>query len=215
MDVKPLESASDGSPYFLLTATDLSAELWIEQQSKSGKAFYVGIMDKHYIVRKFHVNFVPAVEPADVTVLNHSMFDFISAAEHDIIRAQLAQCAIDKVQQDLFMHTLRFDELSELAMRTTIYPIYNGFGEFEQFAFSIWEMQETSSSEQSSTKLKIWMAKRDLSASQLSQSTGISLQTISKLRNGKISKPQRLTAELIASELRVDVQEIWPELVRR
>jgi lambda repressor-like predicted transcriptional regulator len=59
------------------------------------------------------------------------------------------------------------------------------------------------------------MAKRDLSASQLSLATGISLQTISKLRNGKISRPQRLTAELIASELRVDVQEIWPELVRR
>lgn len=215
LDVKPLESVADGSPYYLLTATDLTAEQWIEQQSKSGKAFYVGIMDKHYIVRKFHVNFVPAVEPADVTVLNHSMFDFISPAEHEHIRAQLNQCAIDKIQQDLFMHTLRFDELSELAMRTTIYPIYNGFGEFEQFAFSIWEMQESSDSEQSGTKLKIWMAKRDLSASQLSLSTGISLQTISKLRNGKISKPQRLTAELIASELRVDVQEIWPELVRR
>jgi DNA-binding Xre family transcriptional regulator len=115
----------------------------------------------------------------------------------------------------LYLHTLRFDEISELAFRTTIFPIYDGFGEIEQFAFSIWEMQESSGSEQSGTKLKIWMAKRDLSASQLSLATGISLQTISKLRNGKISRPQRLTAELIASELRVDVQEIWPELVRR
>jgi DNA-binding Xre family transcriptional regulator len=148
-------------------------------------------------------------------VLNHSIFDFLNAAEHDLIRAQFKQCATDKIQQNLYMRTLRFDELSELALRTTICPIYNGFGEIEQFAFSIWEMQESSNSEQSGTKLKIWMAKRDLSASQLSLSTGISLQTISKLRNGKISKPQRLTAELIASELRVDVQEIWPELIRR
>ncbi|WP_281271994.1 helix-turn-helix domain-containing protein [Paenibacillus cellulosilyticus] len=215
LDVKPLETNSDGGPYYLLTATDLSAEHWLEQQSKSGKSFYVGIMDTHYIVRKFHVNYAPAVEPADVTLLNHSIFDFLNVAEHEQIKAQMRQCVIDKTQRDLFMHTLRFDELSELALRSTICPIYDGFGEIECFAFSIWEMQESSSSEQSSTKLKIWMAKRDLSASQLSLSTGISLQTISKLRNGKISKPQRLTAELIASELRVDVQEIWPELVRR
>lgn len=215
LDVKMLETASREGPYYLLTATDLSADLWIDQQSKSGKSFYVGILDKHYIVRKFHVNFTPAVEPADVTVLNHSIFDFLNVAEHERIRAQLRECILDRNQRDLFMHTLRFDELSELALRTTICPIYNGFGEIEQFAFSIWEMQESSSSEQSGTKLKIWMAKRDLSASQLSLSTGISMQTISKLRNGKIIKPQRLTAELIASELRVDVQEIWPELVRR
>ncbi|GMK38013.1 hypothetical protein PCCS19_10670 [Paenibacillus sp. CCS19] len=215
LEVQPLESAADGSPYYLLTATDLSADHWIEQQSKSGKSFYVGILDTYYIVRKFHVNFIPAVEPSDVTLLNHSIFDFLNAAEHEQIRAQLKKIEFDKVQRDVLMHTLRFDDTSELALRVTIYPIYNGFGEIEQFAFSIWEMQESSSSEQSGTKLKIWMAKRDLSASQLSLSTGISLQTISKLRNGKISKPQRLTAELIASELRVDVQEIWPELVRR
>nr|WP_272898796.1 helix-turn-helix transcriptional regulator [Paenibacillus sp. MMS18-CY102] len=64
-------------------------------------------------------------------------------------------------------------------------------------------------------KLKIWMAKRDISTSQLSLSTGISIQTISKLRNGKITKPQRLTAELIASELRVEITDIWPEVGRR
>jgi DNA-binding Xre family transcriptional regulator len=215
LDVKPLESIADGGQHYLLSATDLSAEEWLEQQSKSGKAFYVGIMDKHYIVRKFHVNFPSAVEPADVTVLNHSIFDLLNAEGHEQIRAQLKQCIIDKNQRDLYLHTLRFDEISELAFRTTIFPIYDGFGEIEQFAFSIWEMQESSGSEQSGTKLKIWMAKRDLSASQLSLATGISLQTISKLRNGKISRPQRLTAELIASELRVDVQEIWPELVRR
>jgi hypothetical protein len=55
-------------------------------------------------------------------------------------------CIIDKNQRDLYLHTLRFDEMSELAFRTTIFPIYDGFGEIEQFAFSIWEMQESSGS---------------------------------------------------------------------
>ncbi|GLX69137.1 helix-turn-helix domain-containing protein [Paenibacillus glycanilyticus] len=61
-------------------------------------------------------------------------------------------------------------------------------------------------------RLKMWMAKRDLSANQLSAATHISLQTISKLRNGHIAKPNRLTAELIAGELQVAVSDIWPEV---
>jgi DNA-binding Xre family transcriptional regulator len=64
----------------------------------------------------------------------------------------------------------------------------------------------------SAKRLKMWMAKRDISTNQLAASTNISLQTISKLRNGHIQKPNRLTAELIASELQVAVRDIWPEV---
>nr|WP_281378797.1 helix-turn-helix transcriptional regulator [Paenibacillus phyllosphaerae] len=53
------------------------------------------------------------------------------------------------------------------------------------------------------------MARRKISAQELSESTGISVQTISKLRNGKILKPQRLTAELLATVLGVKPQDIW------
>ncbi|NIK67559.1 MULTISPECIES: helix-turn-helix domain-containing protein [unclassified Paenibacillus] len=64
----------------------------------------------------------------------------------------------------------------------------------------------------SSKRLKMWMAKRDISANQMAAATNISLQTISKLRNGHIQKPNRLTAELIAGELQVAVSDIWPEV---
>lgn|GEM_PF-4931340 len=64
----------------------------------------------------------------------------------------------------------------------------------------------------SAKRLKMWMAKRDISTNQLASITNISLQTISKLRNGHIKKPNRLTAELIAAELQVAVSDIWPEV---
>lgn len=64
----------------------------------------------------------------------------------------------------------------------------------------------------SAKRLKMWMAKRDISANQMAAATNISLQTISKLRNGHIKKPSRLTAELIAAELQVAVSDIWPEV---
>lgn len=64
----------------------------------------------------------------------------------------------------------------------------------------------------SAKRLKMWMAKRDISANQMATATNISLQTISKLRNGHIKKPSRLTAELIAAELQVAVSDIWQEV---
>lgn len=97
-------------------------------------------------------------------------------------------------------------------MSVSFTPIIDGFGDVLEFAFVIWDLRPVDDCIEASMKLRIWMAKRDITVGYLSSSTGISIQTISKLRNGKILKPQRLTAELIASELQVDVHDIWSEI---
>ncbi|MBP3962484.1 helix-turn-helix domain-containing protein [Paenibacillus lignilyticus] len=58
-------------------------------------------------------------------------------------------------------------------------------------------------------KLRLLMVEKKLSVTQLAENTQISLTTISNIRNGKIKKPQRLTAHLIAAELGVEPGEIW------
>ncbi|WP_165822557.1 helix-turn-helix domain-containing protein [Paenibacillus montanisoli] len=58
-------------------------------------------------------------------------------------------------------------------------------------------------------KLRLLMLENNVSVTQLAERTQISLTTISNIRNGKIRKPQRLTAHLIATELGVSPEEIW------
>lgn len=60
-----------------------------------------------------------------------------------------------------------------------------------------------------SYKLRLLMLERSISVTRLAELTQISLTTISNIRNGKIKKPQRLTAQLIADELGVSPSDIW------
>ncbi|WP_308638316.1 helix-turn-helix domain-containing protein [Paenibacillus silvisoli] len=61
----------------------------------------------------------------------------------------------------------------------------------------------------SAYKLRLLMLEKNVSVTQLAERTQISLTTISNIRNGKIKKPQRLTAHLIATELGVAPEDIW------
>ncbi|EFM09926.1 transcriptional regulator, XRE family [Paenibacillus curdlanolyticus YK9] len=217
MEIKPLPCCDEdatGRTYYLIIAKDMSADKWLEQQSSVAKALNIGICDHEYIVRKFHQNYSP-LTGADHSPLHQSIFDFLDPNVHEMIREQLSNASIDSSSREIVVRTVSFEDMSGLEMRATICPIFDGFGAIQEFAFSVWDLKEANDSGQPGMKLKIWMAKRDISTSQLSLSTGISIQTISKLRNGKITKPQRLTAELIASELRVEVSDIWSEVGRR
>ncbi len=214
LNVKSIDAHDEeGRPMFLIIAKDMSAEKWLEQQSRTGKALYTGICDSQYLIRMFNTHVQQTM--SDISIVNQSIFDYLDPSEHDTIREQLLSCGMAEYPCDIVVHTIKFDELSELELRATICIIFDGFGHIQQYAFSVWDMRESEEADQPGMKLKIWMAKRDISASQLSALTGISMQTISKLRNGKILKPQRLTAELVASELNVDVNTLWPEIGRR
>ncbi|TYP79339.1 helix-turn-helix domain-containing protein [Paenibacillus methanolicus] len=94
-----------------------------------------------------------------------------------------------------------------LEVTLTLAPFYHSDNTLNQYAFIVTDLR--SSQGDPAVKLKIMMARCNLSALDLSESTGISVQTISKLRNGRIQKPQRLTAELLATELGVKPQDIW------
>ncbi|WP_173275543.1 helix-turn-helix domain-containing protein [Paenibacillus sp. NEAU-GSW1] len=190
---------------------DLSAKRWIEEQYERNKVLISGIVDSTFHIRFLRDFYAPMLFVPDQRLEDENFLQFISETEYKRINEALEASGKFKKMNDIKVRTSKLSGV-ELEVTLTFMPIFDGFGKIKEYAFVIWDLLPVNDTIDSAMRLKIWMAKRDMSANQLSAATHISLQTISKLRNGKIAMPQRLTAELIASELKVEVSEIWPEV---
>ncbi|RJE89906.1 XRE family transcriptional regulator [Paenibacillus sp. 1011MAR3C5] len=191
---------------------DLTAFKWIDRQLEKGKVLISGVVDKHLHIRFLRDNMAPLLFEPDTTMEDETLLQFIAETERPRMMEIFQEPSRLLKEQNVTIHTSKLSGI-ELELELTYCPVLNGHGHCSELAFVVWDLRPANDQVvDSATKLKIWMAKRDMSAGQLAASTGISLQTISKLRNGKIEKPQRLTAELIASELGVDVHHIWPSI---
>ncbi|MCA0754563.1 helix-turn-helix domain-containing protein [Paenibacillus sp. N4] len=212
IDQQPLPPGEEGGPNrALILFEDLSSYKWIERQFELKKVLISGIVDNHHHVRFLRDSVAPLLFEPDRTLEDDTLMKFIADKEQDKLKGVLREAYATKKERSLTLLTSKLSG-AELELSVTFAPILDGCGEVKEFAFVIWDLKAVNDKISSAMKLKIWMAKRDVTAGHLSASTGISIQTISKLRNGKIEKPQRLTAELIASELQVDLYEIWPEI---
>ncbi|MFD0586760.1 helix-turn-helix domain-containing protein [Paenibacillus sp. GCM10027627] len=206
------QSGEDDWRRSLLIAEDLTAFHWINRQLEKGKVLISGVVDRHLHIRFLQDRLAPLTLEPEFAKEDETLLHFIAENEQERIMALINETAHLKQDQTITMNTSKLSGV-ELELELTFSPILNGYGICNEVAFVIWDLRPRDEEEvDSGMKLKIWMAKRDMSAGQLSAATGISMQTISKLRNGKIEKPHRLTAELIASELKVDVNEIWPSI---
>ncbi|MFF2887744.1 helix-turn-helix domain-containing protein [Paenibacillus sp. NPDC057967] len=209
----PLPAQTD-DPWIraFLIFEDLTAYKWIDRQLDKGKVLISGVVDKHLHIRFLRDNMAPLLFEPDTTMEDETLLQFIAENERPRMMEILQETSRLQKEQNVTIHTSKLSGI-ELELELTYYPVLDSFGHCSELAFVVWDLRPANDQAvDSATKLKIWMAKRDMSAGHLAASTGISLQTISKLRNGKIEKPQRLTAELIASELRVDVHHIWPSI---
>ena len=79
----------------------------------------------------------------------------------------------------------------QLELQITYRPFFHGDGSLKNIAFIVTDIQSIAENRSTavdpSVTLKVLMARKYMSAQELSSATGISLQTISKLRNGKIT----------------------------
>ncbi|WP_141506048.1 helix-turn-helix domain-containing protein [Paenibacillus luteus] len=211
LDQQPLPKCSVNSyKKSFVIFEDLTPYKWIEQQSEKNKVLISGIVDRHEHIRFLRDSLGHSLFEAQ-QMNDESLLQFVADTEQGPMRQVLQKAKLDKEERSLTIRTSKLSGI-ELNMSVTFAPILDGFGDVREFAFVIWDLNPIDDQVDASLKLRIWMAKKDMSAGHLSALTGISIQTISKLRNGKILKPQRLTAELIASELQVDVYEIWQEI---
>lgn len=212
IDQQPLPNSSEDNfcrAYIIFE--DLTPYKWIEQQAERNKVILSGIVDRNQHVRFLRDNLAPLLFEPDRKMQDETLLQFLDDTEHVKIMKIIQEAYLLKKERSLLLKTSKLSGI-ELELSVTFAPIIDGFGEAFEFAFVIWDLRPVDDQIDASVKLRIWMAKRDITAGHLSSLTGISIQTISKLRNGKILKPQRLTAELIASELQVEVHDIWSEV---
>ncbi len=204
-----VDSGSRRTQTAVMLIEDLTAYKWLSQQLERDKVLISGIVNKHLHIQFLRDSLSPLLFEPDRSLDDENLLQFIAEHEREKIISILEQGSAVSKEQRINVQTSKQSGV-EAELELTYIPILDGFGQCSQYAFVIWDLRPSEDRTDASMKLRIWMAKRDISAAQLSSATGISIQTISKLRNGKIEKPQRLTAELIASELGVKVQDIWP-----
>lgn len=202
--------ANTNEPTFLLIAEDITAKTWIEMMGKSRKVLLSGIVSKDFIIERY-IQYYPApMFDYQVQVENQSVFEFLNEEDRDRLMRIMKEAVDRKQTGSLVVCSKRIANMAQLELHVTFCPFYCGNGSLKHYGFVVTDIQPVLEQIDPSVSLKILMARKHMSAQQLAELTGISLQTISKLRNGKIGRPQRLTAELIAAELNVSPQDIWP-----
>ncbi|QHT59197.1 helix-turn-helix domain-containing protein [Paenibacillus lycopersici] len=199
---------------FLLTAEDISANSWIDRLCETQKVLIAGILNERYAIERMFKYYptpvfdnyrFPVGEPLDAYLDDDERERLISVLELTSRQARTHQIAV---------RTKALNDGVQLDLNMMYRPFCHTDGSLKHIAFIVSDIRSAADSESnaadSSVTLKVLMARSYMSAQQLSAATGISMQTISKLRNGKINKPQRQTALLIAQALKVAPQDIWP-----
>lgn len=204
----------DGSNDLIIVFADhTSSKKWIDHQVENKPILCSGIVNASYMMTRYEKYFDPIVDHK--SGLDHeSIFELIAKEDRPVLKQILEEIKYTKQTKEIVLKTSQVKDLMELKMKITVRPFFDGTGTFLEYAFVISQLELFELSEDASIRLKVLMAQRSMSAQSLSEATGITIQTISKLRNGKVMKPQLLTAQLIAGELGVAVSDIWSETRR-
>ncbi|WP_225446533.1 helix-turn-helix domain-containing protein [Paenibacillus rhizovicinus] len=199
---------------FLLTAEDISAKSWIDGMRESQKVLLGGILNDKFIVERFFKYYPTPVFDNHRFPESELLNEYLDDDERERLLTVLKQTAQQRQKHHIVVRTKEFTDSAQLDLHIAYHPFYHMDGGLKNIAFIVSDIRsiapDASDTVDSSVTLKVLMARNYMSAQQLSAVTGISMQTISKLRNGKINKPQRQTALLIAQALKVSPQVIWP-----
>ncbi|MDQ8732974.1 helix-turn-helix domain-containing protein [Paenibacillus sp. LHD-38] len=198
-------------PVYVLICKDLREAKWIDEYILHNKIMVTSIVNERFNIMSLKHYYAPVQQPSS-SYVNKSIFDLV--AEHE--RNKLKR-VLDFAKTNRTTETVDFQlKLGDRCYSTeaVIQPFYNGNRSFKNFVVVLTSLYANSKEEDPSYKLRMLMLSKNISVTSLAQSTLISLTTISKIRNGKIKKPQRLTAELIAGELGVRPEMIWSSFKR-
>ncbi|WP_282939741.1 helix-turn-helix domain-containing protein [Paenibacillus sp. RC67] len=204
----------EGPNEFIIAFADhISSKKWIDHYVANKPILCSGIVNPSYILTRYEMYFDPIVDHKS-RFEHKSIFELIAKVDHPVMKQLLEEIKLTKQTKEVILRTTKLKGLLELKMKIMVHPFFDGAGTFLEYAFVISQLEQYEMIENAAVRLKVLMAQRSMSAQSLSEATGITIQTISKLRNGKVMKPQLLTAQLIAGELGVVVSDIWAETRR-
>lgn len=227
LHAKKMHAARDA--FVLITIRDRSEHKWIEEMTYERDPIVSMLLTTAGTVTSMR----SYRGPLSYDVLELSRMDsdqFVALPDRARVRNGLRRLLFSKETGE-FQFTLQLFG-DQFHVHSIIKPFYSGNGSFRCFAILVLSMEAFSSMEtaeafeppavteepnaatdvyvaDSSYKLRLLMLEKRVSVTQLAENTQISLTTISNIRNGKIKKPQRLTAQLIADELGVAPSDIW------
>ncbi|MEI7027494.1 helix-turn-helix transcriptional regulator [Paenibacillus sp. y28] len=194
---------------YAVSIDDIRPLKWIHAQINQNNVRAAGIINADLIIDMYNSYYDPIAED-DAYFEDLSILQLVPAEIHGHLQEKMEEIKRLKQSMDMTVKTIPLSNMVELEVTLRSCPFFDGWGRLINCAFIIFDLKQSNeTATEPAIKLKIIMAQRSISAQTLAEATGISLQTISKLRNGKIKRPQRLTAELIASELGVQVTDIW------
>ncbi len=195
----------DRSQYIVI-CHDLRESKWLERELTQSSMMMSCILDERYSLISLEHYYAPVVHPA-FSYVNKPFMNIVAEHERIPLRQTLDRIRSSRKAESLTL-PIRLGEIN-YGTEAVIQPFYHGDRSFKSHVVVFQRMHVNQAEEDSSYKLRMLMLSKNMSVTSLAQSTLISLTTISKIRNGKIKKPQRLTAELIAGELGVLPEAIW------
>jgi len=196
---------------YVVICKDLREANWIDEFIVNNKVMISATVDERFIVSSFKHYYAPVQQSASAYA-HKSFFDLVSEQEHSKLKQLLDGVKNNRNEAKASFQLKLGDEI--YYADAIIKPFYYGNRSFKNFLIAITNLQLNAQEDDPSFKLRMLMLSKNISATSLAQSTLISLTTISKIRTGKIKKPQRLTAELIAGELGVRPETIWSSFKR-
>ncbi|WP_053372269.1 helix-turn-helix domain-containing protein [Paenibacillus sp. FJAT-27812] len=196
---------------YVIICKDLREAKWIDSYIMHNKIMVSLIVNERYTIINLKHYYAPVQQPSSLYV-NKSIFDLVAEHERSKLKRVFEYAKNNRTAESVDFQ-LKFDDRYYSA-DAVIQPFYNGNRSFKNFAVILTSLHINNQEEDPSYKLRLLMLSKNISVTSLAQSTLISLTTISKIRNGKIKKPQRLTAELIAGELGVRPETIWSSFKR-
>lgn len=196
---------------YIIICKNLSEDRWIDEFAADNKiVMTISVTEKFKITDTRRYN--SPVKYQSSKLVNQNIFDYVIEDHRKSLRRVMDYARNNGTSEQTQIRMQLGDHIYLTSV--VIKPFYWGNKSFKDYLIVLTDLNQPTHDEDSSYKLRLLMLGKNISATSLSQSTLISLTTISKIRNGKIKKPQRLTAELIAGELGVKPEMIWSSFKR-
>ncbi|MFX3632261.1 MAG: PAS domain-containing protein [Candidatus Pristimantibacillus sp.] len=196
---------------YMIICKNLSEDKWIDDFGADNKIVMTINATEKFNITDTRRYYTP-VKYQSSTLVNQNLFDYVFEDHRKSLRRVMDYARNNGTTEQIQIKMLIGDHT--YLTSAVIKPFYWGNKSFKDYLIVLTDLNQHTHDEDSSYKLRLLMLGKNISATSLSQSTLISLTTISKIRNGKIKKPQRLTAELIAGELGVKPEMIWSSFKR-
>ncbi|SFE05716.1 DNA-binding transcriptional regulator, XRE family [Paenibacillus catalpae] len=191
---------------YIIICKDYSEEKYIEEFAMDNQILMsIGVSDQFRITSA--TRYYSPFKQRGANLINQVVFDHVAEESRKSLRRIMEYSRTHGTTEHADIRLFVGDQLRMTT--AVIKPFYSGNKEFKSYVILLTGILQPAREEDAAYKLRMLMLNKNITATSLAQSTLISLTTISKIRNGKIKKPQRLTAELIAGELGVKPETIW------